>query len=280
MRAAALLVVVLALAGCGNGGENAAFVNGLRLLGARSEPPEAAPGDAATLTAWAVDPTGHAIDVEWSACTAPPVAGTGELNPSCITTDGGAPLDALGSGASLAITVPPYDIAALGPPDITGGVYLPFRIHLATSVAALDGVYRLRAPDGQPPNHNPTIAGLFVVTDADAGAAGGVPLDESTPLPVHAGDVLTLEASFTADSAEPYTVALPDAPARATTETLSVVWYSTAGRLRHETTGADVAQTLRLDRDLPAPGSLIDLWVVGQDERGGADMAHRTLLLQ
>ncbi|HEY1585830.1 MAG TPA: hypothetical protein VGH63_09105 [Polyangia bacterium] len=275
---ATLLIVAFGLAACGNGAENAAFVNGLRLLGARSEPPEAAPGDAVTLTAWAVDPTGHAVDLDWSACTAPPVAGTGELNPSCITTDAGAPLDALGSGASLAVTVPSY--GALGPPDITGGVYLPFRIHLATSVAALDGVYRLRAPDGQPSNHNPTLAGLFVVTDADAGAAGGTALDESTPYPVHSGDTLTLVASFTADSVESYTVMLPGAPPRPTSETLSVVWFSTAGRLRHETTGADVAQTFRLDRDLPPSGSLIDLWIVGLDERGGADLAHRTLLLQ
>ena len=147
-------------------------------------------------------------------------------------------------------------------------------------MAESDGIYRLRAPGGQPRNRNPTLAGLFVVTDADAGAAGRVALDEATPLVVHAGDVLTLEASFTADSAEPYTVALPDAPARATTETLSVVWYSTAGRLRHETTGPDVPQELRLDRSLPATGATIDLWIVGQDERGGADFAHRTLVLQ
>ena len=277
---ASLLIVALALGGCGSGGDNAALVNGLRLLGARSEPPEAAPGDAVTLTAWAVDPTGHAVDVEWSACTAAPVAGTGELNPSCITTDGGAPLDALGSGAALGVTVPSYDASALGPPDITGGVYLPFRIHVATSIAALDGVYRLRAPDGQPPNHNPTLGGLFVVTDADAGAAGSVALDESIPYPVHAGDRITLVASFTADSAESYTVALPGVPPRPTTETLSVVWYATAGRLRDETTGADVPQSLHLDRELPPSGSIIDLWVVGQDERGGADMAHRTLILQ
>jgi hypothetical protein len=274
------VMAALLVAGCGSGGENAAFVDGLRLLGARSEPPQAAPGEAATLTAWAVDPTGHAIDVGWSACNAPPLSGSGELNPICITADGGAPLEPLGDGAVLGVVVPAYDVSALGPPDITGGVYLPLRIHLDTSVATLDGLYRLRAPDGQPRNHNPTLSGVFVVTDADAAAGGRTALDEATPLVVHAGDTLTLAASFTADSVETYSVTLPGSTPRSTTESLSVVWYSTAGRLRDETTGADVAQQLRLTHDVPAAGSIIDLWVVGQDERGGADFAHRTLVVE
>ena len=270
------LPLMVLIAGCGSDFENAAFVDGLRLLGARSQPAEAGPGESVALTAWAVDPSGQAITVAWGACLAAPLPGSGQLDPSCILADGGAPLAPLGDGATPTATVPAYDPAQLGPPDITGGLYLPLVIHLTTDDDALDGVYRLRAPDGQPRNQNPTLAGLFVL-DASGNPS---PLDESTPYPVHAGDRLTLAASFTPDSAESYQVILEGAPPRTTTETLSVVWYSTGGHLDDETTGANVPERLTLDRHVPASGGTIDVWVVGQDERGGADLLHRTLIVQ
>ena len=263
--------LVLLLFACSGDLTNAAFVDGLRLLGAQSQPPEAGPGDSVTLTAWAVDSGGQAIEVSWSACLLPPVPGSGQLNPGCITNQSGGGIVALGDGAVLDARVPAYDLSQLGPPDITGGIYLPLHIGVTTSTASLDGIYRLRAPAGQPPNHNPMLAGLFVVDDG-----ARTPLDESTPFPAKAGQTLTLEASFTADSAESYLVSLPGAPPRAAVETLSVVWYATGGRMRDETTGPDVPQILQLDAS--AHGT-VDVWVVGQDERGGADLLHRTLIV-
>lgn len=258
------LALVVALAGCGADFPNAALVDGLRLLGVQAEPPEAAPGQTVQLHAWVVDPSGAAIAVSWSACLLPP-GGDGQLDPACITGD--ADKVALGDGSDPVVVVPDVDRAAFGPPDPTGGVYLPIVLRVTAAGGAVDGVYLLRLLGTEPPNHNPRIGEVY-------------PLDPTTAQPVHAGDALALHPTFSGDSAELYDVPQPDGTLRSTKEIMTAQWFSTAGTFQDETSGSDVFEKFTLDRHLPPAGSTIDIWIVGHDERGGTTLAHRALLLQ
>jgi hypothetical protein len=238
------------------------FVDGLRLIGTQAEPPEAAPGDKVTLTAWVVDTHGGSIDVRWSACLLP---SNGLADPGC--TDGsGNGLVALGSGETLAIVVPAVDAAMLGPPDITGGVYLPIVIHVAGSDDAVDGVYRLRIAGNQPPNHNPTFDTVEPLRD------------DGIPEVGIAGVDWALVAQYRGDSAESY-VSPTSAPDKIF-ERLTTQWFATAGTFPDQPVGGTAVQSFLLDRALPPSGGTIDLWVVGHDERGGSTMIHRSFVMQ
>jgi hypothetical protein len=131
------------------------------------------------------------------------------------------------------------------------------------------------------PNKNPTLSSIDMISEADDGkvtARQSLPSDK--PFVVHANQKIILRAEFTSDSAEPYDVNNADGTVRHTMETLTAQWYATGGSLDNETSGADVDETFNTDKHLPPPGSVIDVWVAGHDERGGTDLMHRQLLLQ
>jgi hypothetical protein len=247
---------------------------------AKAEPPEAAPGDRLQLTAYAVDTRRRSIDIGWAACLAPPEPGMGTINNECLTTDMGATLIPLGAGAMITTTVPTVPPGALLPPDITGGRYLPLRLQVRAQSDNDDSVYRLRLLGTMAPNHNPTLQSIDVITESKGQVSARQTILPDKPYVVHVNQALILRAEFTADSAEPYVVANSDGSTRDATETLTVQWYATGGTLDNETSGADVDETFTADKQLPAPGSVIDLWVAGHDERGGSDLMHRQLLLQ
>ena len=277
MCARAAVVVAVALAGgCAQKADLAAasFVDGLRVLGVQAEPPEAAPGDAVTLTAWAVDTRGRAVDVAWSACTLP---SNGVANAGC--TDGtGRGLMALGDGPSLAIVMPDVDAAALGPPDATLGAYLPIVVHARAGDDAVDAVYRLRVrlaallaagctvgPPYGPhcaPNHNPTIDRLDPLGP------------EGDPLATSDGVTWNILPHYSDDSSEEYGNPLP------VFERLTTQWFASAGRFPDSPVGGTGVQRFTLDRALPPSGGLIDLWVIGHDDRGGTTMTHRAFVLR
>jgi hypothetical protein len=187
----------------------------------------------------------------------------------------------LGSGATVQATMPDVPPTTFGLPDDTSGFYLPVRLEARASAAQVTALYRLRYGGlGTPPNNNPMLASVAIV----AASSGPPPaeLDESNPPMVHPGDVLTLRATFAPGSAETYTVLNPNpddpSPTRQVTELLSVNWFATAGSLSEDTTGEAKPDTKwRANKHLPAGSGIIDLWIVGQDERGGADFTHRTL---
>lgn len=276
----ALLLLTLLCSACGDGFPPASFVDGLRLLGMRADPPEAAPGQTVALTAWAVDTQQRAINLQWAACLAPPDPGMGTINNDCLTTDMSTFLTALGSGAMISTVVPAVPATALLPPDITGGQYLPIRLSVTAQSDDDSGVYRLRLKGTMAPNHNPTLASVDVITESNGKVITRQSLDATTPLTIHSGETLILRAEFTSDSAEAYQALNGDGTLRSTTETLTAQWFSTGGSLDNETSGADVDETFRTNKRLPPPGTVIDLWVVAHDERGGSDMMHRQLLLQ
>jgi hypothetical protein len=276
-----LAALIATLAGCGSNADPASFVSGLRVLVIAADPPEVAVGATATIAALAIDTDGTPIAMAWAQCLAVPNQGDA-INPSCITNAGGDDLVPVGSGLAVTTTMPNVTPAELGLADASGGYYLPLIAHATAGADALTASYLLRLNRGAPPNQNPSLTAIAQL------AADGVTLtalDPSTSLVVHAGDELTLRATFAAGSAESY--AIDDGSGRTFTETLSIEWFSTAGYFEDASSGADVRDTImHLDAKsgkpsphLPPSGSTIDLWAVARDERGGASYLRRTLQL-
>jgi hypothetical protein len=180
----------------------------------------------------------------------------------------------IGKGLIITATMP-ADIqpAQLGQPDATNGVYLPLVARATAGDAAVTAVYRLRLGDGMPPNTNPSVMSVDVL---DA-AGNPTPLDEATPLVVHAGDVLTLTATSPPGDAQMYTAVT----GQTVTETLKYSWFCTAGTLDSDRTSAtEPTNLLTLDERLPELGGNVDLFVVVHDERGGVGYTHRSLVLE
>jgi hypothetical protein len=284
------IFIALLLCGCTSTFDPVSFVDKLRLLDVKAEPTDVAFGQTTTLTATAVNPGGSAPAITWDACLLAPPPATGEaFNPDCASLPEGDPsLVPFGQGVSVTATMPALSTSMLGLPDQTNGFYLPVRARLDADGQALVALYGLRIFLGpltpNAPNQNPTLTGIFTVPSADAGADENMPLDEANPPIVHSGDELDLRALVTPESAEMYVVFDGDprtTPPRSVVETVRISWYTTAGELSNETTGNDKPDTtLKLDKHQPASGATIDLWVVAQDERGGSDVLHRTLLFQ
>jgi hypothetical protein len=248
------------------------FVAGLRVLAVRADPPEVPAGATSQLTILAVDTGGRAIQVAWSRCLVPPRAGEA-VNPACVETETSPDLQPLGAGMTIAVEMPAVGAGELGQPDATNGVYLPVVARATADSDAVTAVYRLRVGGATPPNTNPTIASVEVV-DASGAAQ---PLDEATPLVVHAGDDLTLQSTNAPGSAEMYTAF----GGKVLTETLTTAWFTTAGELSHERTSATQPQTvLRLTERLPGAGKTIHIYAVVHDERGGVGYTHRALAFQ
>ncbi len=157
---------------------------------------------------------------------------------------------------------------------------------------------------GMPPDGGSSDGGTF--------SNGGdllTPLDPNNPTVVHSGDKLILRALFQTGSVESYMVAgRPNdsgmASMRPANETLSTNWFSTGGTVGFSMSGIEMGPvqmggmggmgmggmggfqrripdvTLTMDQNLPPSGTLIDVWVVATDNRGGADWQHRVLMFQ
>ena len=270
------LVIAAALlwAGCtDNPDPPVSFVVGLRVLAISAEPPQVSPGGVTQVTALVVDTTGRPVEVRWSRCTTAPLTGE-SVNQDCVTAETGPNLEPLGTGLSIAFTMPQVAPGSLGEPDSTNGVYVPLVARVTDGADAVTAVYRLRLGDNQPPNMNPTIATVDVVDAAGVAVA----LDPATPRVVHAGDELTLQDTYAPGSDQTY-LGIAN---KSMTETLTTSWFSTAGELTVQRTSASQPRTvLRLTgKTLPNAGENIDLYAVAHDERGGVGYTHRALELQ
>jgi hypothetical protein len=290
MRAPLALALAATLGACSTNEDPASYVNGLRVLGVKAEPPEIPlGGGATTLSTLAIDTMGRPISVTWAACLDPPTQGQA-VNPDCVTQPDGGYLAPVGSGLSVYANLPATPLSALARPDASGGVYLPLLAQVSAGSDSLTASYLLRLGVIGMPNQNPTLSGVFVVPDLGDGGAGGapMPIDDAHPQVLHAGDKITLRATFAPGSAEGYLIYDGDpriTTPRSVTETLTVSWFATAGTFSGAATGVDVPDTeLHLDQarngpqvHLPVSGGTIDLWVVGRDERGGTDFLHRSI---
>jgi hypothetical protein len=267
---AALSILLVGAAGCSSedtAPDRRSLVQRLRVLAIRAEPPEVAPHEVSQVTALAVDPRTTSIAVQWTRCTEPPLAGE-LVNPDCLSGGDADLLPPIGCGPSVAVVMPAVDPSTLGAPDASGGLYLPLIAHVAAGSEASLADYRLRLAGPAPRNQNPLLEGVFRI--ADDGSA--VALDDAAPTTAHAGDQITLRASFAPGSRETYSVG-----GQLHTETLTIAWFATAGSFTDEHTPDGFDTVLRLDADLPASSGAIDLWVVGRDERGGTDFLHRSI---
>jgi len=274
MKRTLLILAALACA-CNKSFTPASYVQGLRVLAVKADLPEVAPGATTTFTVLAVDTSGAPIQVSWWACTEPELVGTGPINPACFNTTPEPFLLGLGNGLSLSAIVPLVTPSDFGPPDASGGLYLPVILHASSASGRVDAAYGLRLAQGEAPNQNPKLTGVYLVPSTGA----PTPIDGETPFPVHAGDALTLQAQFTGDSAETYAGG-PGQPATLT-EILSASWFATAGSFSEDVTGFPKPNTVwTADEGLPPVGGTIDLWVVGRDNRGGTDWLHLGLVLQ
>jgi hypothetical protein len=270
MRGWTTLFACALLCGCGDQfSDDYNLIDRMRVLGAKSEPAEAAPGSRVTLTAFVVGASG-AVNIDWAACIEPPIAGSATINPQCIERDTAPFLVPLGSGSMLDAQLPAFDPGIFGDPDITGGVYVPVRFRSSSGGVSVDSILRLRIAGMGAPNHNPRIESILV--------GGATPLDASSPFPVDARGAVTLRAHFADGSAESYGAFDADGGVQSVTELLEVTWFATAGHFSDGTVSADSDSTLSLDRNPPRPGSLVDVYAVGRDERGGLDLMHRTLV--
>jgi hypothetical protein len=247
-----------------------------RVLAIVAEPPEVIRGASSTLTIHVAGTAGQMPVVSWSRCRRGPLPGQA-VNPDCIDNAQAAYIEPIGEGTTIT-TAMPADItaASLGQPDASGGVYLTLIARVTVGGSSLAATYRLRlGVSAAAANRNPQVADVFA-----AAAAGSSSLDETAPLIVHAGERLSLTAVLAARSSEVY-VSPVAGPEGNVVEVVRTSWFSTAGNFSNEKTSVNTPQTvLRLDDDLPGIGSLIDLFVVTRDERGGTNFQHRLLRLE
>jgi hypothetical protein len=290
MRGTLTFAVLLTLGACQNNFDPASYLDpsgGPRVLGVVATPPEVAPGATSMLQAIVAAPdTGAPVTFEWAVCMLTPTPGQGSTNPACLTTDSADFLVPLPSTTETAqVTMPPDETPQkLGLPDPTGGFYLPVRLRVTQGGQRVAVIYNLRLSIPQvPPNHNPTIQEIDQVLppfDASPMMSTALPPVPAPPTPVAAGSEVTLRLVLTDDSFEMYPT-LQGKTIVTLTESPIFLWYADAGVLSDSRTAAHSDTTLRLDdKHAPAPGSVVNLWVVAHDERGGTAFSHTTLAVQ
>jgi hypothetical protein len=293
MRAAILLLSLLAGTACHNGGDDygpPAHVTGLRVLAIKAEPPEIAAGQSSVVTALAVDTQGRSLTASWTRCLGAPDGGVTLIVPArvsvlpdatddldCFNVDSAAYLQPLGRGLTVDVIMPDVPARALGAPDRTGGVYLPLRTDVSAGSDSITATYHLRLATESPPNRNPRITGVVRVTAeaSDGGVTAATPLDDAHPVVVHAGDSLTLRLTVADGSAETYS-----ANGQSLTEYLVASWFATAGTWMKDVRPPDADAVLLLDQLLPPSGSAVAIWAVLRDGRGGVDYVERKVRFQ
>jgi hypothetical protein len=292
----ALLLASLCALGCGPSFDPISFVDKLRVLGIKAEPPELKPGESAQLSVLlgSAGLDAGMVDLEWATCLRPPPVGSGTaVNDDCVTNDTAPYLTPIGAGETATVTMPNVPPLSLGLPDATGGLYLPVRLTARAGDAKVTSFYLLRYGFGINPNHNPKLDNVFVATgspdlgegpDAGDGALMLTPLDEKVPFEVHAGDKIRLRATVTPDSDEMFQELQGDPRDMmfiTVTELPRFAWFLTAGEVSEDITGEDKPDTmLDFEKHAPAPDTLIDVYVVVHDDRGGTDWTHRTLVFR
>lgn len=290
-------------------GAPASLVTGPRILAVRGLPPDATPGtDVVTYDALAVDVMGTVSSplIDWAQCLEPdPPAFGNDVSDACldIPDDTGAPNPTFSAIPDI------NDCSVFGPdtpppkkgqpptraadPDTTGGYYQPVRARWESPAGpvlafALERIicHLANAPITEAgefastytPNKNPVLAGL---TFDPAGAALPLYTAGQPAAPPAAsiarGAAITLEADFTADSAETFpvwdVVTLTLIQQR---ESLRVSWFATGGKFDHDVTGRTSDETETFTQNVwtaPETSGPVYFWTVLRDSRGGIDFA-------
>lgn len=287
--------------------EELSLVGSPRLLAVIAEPPEAAEGDAVSLTALLAGPRDTTrADVSFATCVArKPLSELGPVSPLCL---GGSSesLQPLGGGGSVQASIDRGACSRFGPrrptaeagqpagrpvdPDPTGGFYQPVVASLPGQRGVLGAV---RLDCGLPgadrevvveyngrhrTNRNPAIDR---VERREAESWAEVSLQDAAGtgrLDVASGTALSLRVSWAScavdeecTGAESYV--LFDAQAGVLVEqeeALLASWYATAGAFQEYRTGASPGgQSAENVWVAPTEPGGVDVWVVLRDGRGG-----------
>src|SRR6266704_712557 len=103
-----LLISSLWWAGCGPSFDPISYLNKLRVLAIKAEPPELRPGETAQLEAvlGSTGLDGGAVDLEWAYCLRAHAPGGSGTNDDCVKNETADYLTPLGSGAHTMVTMP------------------------------------------------------------------------------------------------------------------------------------------------------------------------------
>jgi hypothetical protein len=294
-------------------------VTGPRLLAVRATPAEVALGGTFTMTALYVGPDGPAgaTSLDWATCLLQTPEGQPDpVNAACFVPSSPG-LVPLGTGDSVAATMPETACQIFGPdvpppapgqpspqptpPDATGGFYLPVRIETAADAWSVAQERIACTPSGVTqdvfteftagyvPNENPTVASLE--SAPASGPAATVPPDGAggAPFAVQPGQTLSLRAAWPAcpsapeacGGAETFLVIDPTTHAIVTQrESMVASWYATAGVLALDRSGraaSDPSTDATNQWTAPASPGVVHLWVVLRDARGGVGWQSYTI---
>lgn len=259
----------------------------------------------ATFDALTVDVSGTigAPQINWAQCLAPnPPANGNDVSNACLTI----PDDTTAPAPTFTATLAADACTLFGPdapppmqgqppmrpadPDTTGGFYQPLRAtwqsdagpllafalqritcRLANAPTDIAAMYAANYV----PNNNPTLADLLL---NPAGAATPLYLaGQSTAATVSAGQTVTLQADFSADSAETFLVwNVLTLTLDMQRESLRLSWFATGGAFEHDATGRGQTETETFTQNTwtaPATPGPVYLWMVLRDDRGGIDFA-------
>lgn len=227
IRSARGMLAITLLAGCVTEfDERASKIEAVRVLGIRSTPAEAKPGEAVSYEALVVGPGGELTEApfDWAFCTRPSSAS--ELNDVSIdcfrrsapyivalgtekTASGQLPVNACGQfGPDGSQAKPGEPTGRPADPDVTGGYYQPLRLLVSQGQRPLLALGTTRLSCGLPgatqevlqafkaryrPNENPRLSQVTVLasTQAVLSDSGSV-----SPRVVERGETLHLRASW------------------------------------------------------------------------------------
>jgi len=265
-------VLAAALAsGCASDFLPASYLNDLRVLAILAEPLEVGPAQPVTLRAALYVPPGATVtSAAWTFCpvSAGSVAAYACAVPECQV--------ALAPAPDGSVTANPSDLAlqclaAAGggapPTALPEVVQTVFRLQVETDQRQRrEAVLQVPLhPAGAPPDPNlpPTIRSVEI------GGVAVYPPPGSAPPGLEPGGTLPVHVLVDPASAQPYL----DAAGLARVETITVSYFTTAGRFADDrSTGLDVSGDLQ-GTDLGPADVSADVWVAVRDLRGGQALA-------
>ncbi len=250
----------------------ASYLHDLRVLAVVAAPLEAGQGDTVTLVPAVYVPLGSAfVEHGWTFCPLTAGSGTGYACavPQCQTS--------LAPAADGSVSANPYDLAlqcaamfgtgGTVPPEVPDVVQATFKYEIAYDVPAGDRQTRVAVQTiplwtrGPPvdPNVPPLIERVEIGGLAAAIGVPAAPLAEGGRVPVR--------VRIDPGSVQTYL----DAVGRAVQETMTVSFFTTAGRFEFDRqTGIDVSVDLEAIDLAPLPADAeAQVWVVARDLRGG-----------
>lgn len=258
-------------------------VDKLRILAVRAEPPDLALDETTRLEALVADPKGggRPVDVVWAVCDPRQLIDsvTEDCRPGTEVP--------LAPGPDGTVALAPLDLLAAFPADGgvpagspdggAGGGRLPLPVVVRASAGGerVVALKRVVVSAAGPRNRNPRLLALV---------AGGVPWFADQPPTVRREGKLRLRAVEAPRDFEVFDKDQPDAGVPAEPEQHSVAWYTSAGKLDHNSTASGVvdAGVVYEDVEFTAPGEpgIVQIWAVLLDGRGGVHWERRTIVVE